>query len=136
MITITWEYYDYDYIHSECNRLQLFCKVIMITMYITQTLIWVFINIHPVTCKIRYKHATVFTCCFVKNRHAFWYVLEMKIYKRLWCHCTTLICFNISEINIHNRASNTLAMNVQVFIEGGGLHIVLFMFTNTCHTII
>ena len=33
--------YDYDYIHSECNRLQLYCKVIMITimitMYITQT---------------------------------------------------------------------------------------------------
>ena len=47
---ITWEYHDYDYIHSECNRLH--CEVIMITMYITQTWKWFFINIHSVTCII------------------------------------------------------------------------------------
>ena len=41
----------------------------------------------------------MFTCCFVKTRHTLWYVLEMKIYNRLWCHCTMSLCFNISGIN-------------------------------------
>jgi len=49
----------------------------------------------------RYKYATVFTCCFVRTRHIFWYVLDMK---KDWFYCKTLICFNISEINIHHRA--------------------------------
>ena len=36
-IMITWEYHDYDYIHSEYNQLQLHCKLIMITIMITNT---------------------------------------------------------------------------------------------------
>jgi len=46
----------------------------------------------------------------------------MKMYKRLWCHCTTLICFNISEINIHHRAKEQ--------------YVALFMFTNACINLI
>ena len=53
-IMITWEYHDFDYnyMHSECDRLQLHCKVIMITimitMYITQTWMWlsIFTQLH------------------------------------------------------------------------------------------
>ena len=44
----------FDYIHSECNRLRLRldCKVIMITMYITQIWMWFFSSIYSVTCII------------------------------------------------------------------------------------
>ena len=47
----------------------------------------------------------MFACCFVRTRRTLWYVLEMKMYNLRDFDAivrTTLICFNISEINSHH----------------------------------